>query len=590
VCGLAGVAGQVDEQQVALVAAMTGALRHRGPDAEAVERLDGAVLGHRRLRIIDLRPEADQPMADESGRYRLIFNGEIYNYRELRSALRAAGHRFVSDSDTEVIVHLVEEHGTDFPHHLRGMFAVAVWDTEDRSLTLVRDRLGIKPLYYQADGRRLHFSSEARTLPGAAGLLDEYSLACYLQLGWVPGPRTVFEGVRELPPGHRLTWRAGKLEVDRWWQPTLTADPARPGLAGALADSVARHLVADVPVGVFLSAGVDSAVVATLASKGDRDVTAYTVAFPDVPDEAAEAGRLAARLGLRHQVVKVDGPSILASVDDFAASLDQPTVDGLNTWVISREVRARGAVVALSGLGGDELFSGYSTFRHVPRVARLLDVAAPLPGWARAAPAAVMGLSRRTAHLRERKVLDALRTPGWGAAYAAVRGVMSPSEVERLRGGWGRDLRRRPCISSDGAGGGVTRLEICNYLPDQLLRDTDTMSMAHSLEVRVPLLDDEVVAAALASPAGKEELAAAADPSLLALARVPKRTFTLPIGHWLSGPLRPWSSEAVDALAEANLGFDRAELRRLAADFQDRRAGWRPLWALSVLGAWTAKR
>lgn len=272
------------------------------------------------------------------------------------------------------------------------------------------------------------------------------------------------------------------------------------------------------------------------------------------------------------------------------ASLDQPTVDGLNTWVISREVRARGAVVALSGLGGDELFSGYSTFRHVPRVASLLDVAASLPGWMRAVPGAAMGVSRRSAHLRERKVLDALRTPGWGAAYAALRGVMSVSEVERLRGGWGRDLRRRTCIVSDGVAGSVTRLEMCNYLPGQLLRDTDVTSMAHSLEVRVPLLDDDVVAAALVSPAGKQELAAAADPSLVGLARMPKRTFTLPIGHWLRGPLRRWSADALDALGEANLGFDRDELRRLATDFRNGHAGWRSLWALSVLGAWTATR
>lgn len=282
-CGLAGVAGPVDERQVALVTAMTGALRHRGPDAGTVAIFDGAVFGHRRLRIIDLRPEADQPMADESGRYQLTFNGEIYNYRELRSSLLAAGHRFVSDSDTEVIVHLVEEHGVDFPRHLRGMFAVAVWDTEDQSLTLVRDRLGIKPLYYQADGGRLYFSSEARTLPGAAGLLDEYSLACYLQLGWVPGPRTVFEGVWELPPGHRLTWRAGKFEVERWWHPTPAACAAPRSLADALADSVARHLVADVPVGVFLSAGVDSAVVASLASRQERDVTRLHRGVPRRP-------------------------------------------------------------------------------------------------------------------------------------------------------------------------------------------------------------------------------------------------------------------------------------------------------------------
>lgn len=442
---------------------------------------DGAVLGHRRLRIIDLHPSADQPTTEEQGRYWIVFNGEIYNFPELRARLEAAGHRFVSHSDTEVIVHLVEEHGEDFAEHLRGMFALVVWDTGERTLLLVRDRLGIKPLYYQLDRDRLLLSSEAHTLPAAGGLLDEYSVAAYLALGWVPGPQTIYRGVHELPPGHRLRWRAGTHQVRRWWTlPSAAEGGTLEDLGAALADSVTRHLVADVPVGVFLSAGLDSAVNATLASRTDADTTAYTVAFSEAPDETEGAKQIASRLGLPHQVVHVSGEDVLASIDRVVASMDQPTVDGLNSWVVSRGARDCGAVVALSGLGGDELFAGYSTFRHVPRIAGLLDRAAPLPAFLRAAPSLAFGLSRRTSHTRVGRVLEAARVPGPAAAYAAVRGPMSFREVERLRGGWGRDLRRHlPVHVGDGARG-VTGLELANYLPYQLLRDTDAMSMAHS--------------------------------------------------------------------------------------------------------------
>lgn len=596
-CGLAGAAGPITAEDVHLVETMTGRLRHRGPDSGAVKVFEGAVLGHRRLRIIDLHPSADQPMTEEHGRYWIVFNGEIYNFPELRARLEAAGHRFASHSDTEVIVHLVEEHGEDFAEHLRGMFAIAVWDSDERTLLLVRDRLGIKPLYYQVNGDRLLFSSEARALPGAGGLLDEYSVAAYLALGWVPGPRTIYRGIHELPPGHCLRWRNGSQEIRRWWTVPVAAgrEKTLDDLGAALEDSVSRHLVADVPVGVFLSAGLDSAVIATLAAQADADTTAYTVAFDEAPDETEGAKALASRLGLPQTVVHVTGDDVLGSIGRVVASMDQPTVDGVNSWVVSRGARDCGAVVALSGLGGDELFAGYSTFRHVPRIAGLLDRAAPLSGFLRAAPSLALGLSRRTSHTRMGRVLEAARAPGPAAAYAAVRGTMSFQEVEKLRGGWGRDLRRRLPIHEGDGPWSVTGLELTNYLPNQLLRDTDAMSMAHSLEVRVPLLDDEVVSTAMALSAtdglrGKELLAAAVGPELLDIARAPKRTFTLPFDAWLRGTLRDWSADMLRTLGEAGLGFDRHQLDRHFQDFHVGYVNWRSLWSLSVLGAWTSQR
>jgi asparagine synthase (glutamine-hydrolysing) len=586
--------GQLDDGDVAVVSAMVDAMSHRGPDASGLRTFNGAVLGHRRLRIMDVSPKADQPMTDEDQRFWLLFNGEIYNFRELRTGLEQAGHHFLSDSDTEVIVHLVEECGDDFPRHLRGMFAVAVWDAREQTLLLVRDRVGIKPLYYQSSGSRLCFSSEASLLPGARDGLDEYAIASYLQLGWVPGPRTAYRGVRELPPGHLLRWHAGQTNVERWWKPAEAAQtPGPPDLSAVLTDAVRRHLVADVPVGIFLSSGLDSAVVGTLAARFASNVTAYTVAFQDMPDETEGAKTLASRLGLRHDIVPVAGDDVLASIEDFISAMDQPSVDGLNTWVVSRGVRSRGVVVALSGLGGDELFAGYSTFRHVPRLTRLLDPTLTVPQTVRAAPSALLGLSSRLAHSRARRVLDAARQPSPAAVYAAVRGPMCPSEVERLRGGWGRDLRRRPPVLARNESSAVRDLELENYLPDQLLRDTDAMSMAHSLEVRIPLLDDRVVAATSLDyrngPLDKRQLAISIDPELLSIADSPKRTFTLPLDTWLRGPLYEWSGDMIQALGQSGLGFDRGELSTFFRRFQAGHVGWRSLWSLSILGAWAHK-
>jgi asparagine synthase (glutamine-hydrolysing) len=384
--------------------------------------------------------------------------------------------------------------------------------------------------------------------------------------------------------------------VERWWKPRDHADSvSHEGLGEVLTDALHRHLVADVPVGIFLSSGLDSAVVATIAASVASEITAYTVSFRDAPDETAGAKELASRLGLKHDIVPVEPADLPSSIQEFIADMDQPTVDGLNSWVISRGVRARGAVVALSGVGGDELFAGYSTFRHVPRLTGLLRLSSRLPRSLRATPSALLGLASQTAHSRARRVLDAAQDPAPGVVYAAVRGPMCPGEVERLRGGWGRDLRRRPPIISDVASDGVRELELGHYLPNQLLRDTDVMSMAHSLEVRVPLLDDEVVAAVSARESSgelldKRLLAASINPELQSIAVAPKRTFTLPVEVWLRGPLHDWAGDVLQDLAASGLGIDRRQLSALYQDFQAGRAGWRALWSLCVLGGWMSRR
>jgi len=582
---------------VGRAAELTSRLGHRGPDATGERRFDRCALGHTRLRVVDLSPLGDQPMANEDDSVWTVFNGEIYNFGELRAELRAAGHRFRSATDTEVLVHLYEEHGVNLARHLRGMFAFAIWDECRKRLVLCRDRLGIKPLYYRVDGGQLSFASEVQALFRPGDGIDPVALVGYLRLGWVPGPGTITSGVSELPPGHVLVWEGDRGEPNRYSSPLSAsvgeAVPSTEELGEVLLDAMRRHLVADVPVGLFLSSGVDSVVVARLASRVAPGLRTYTVALDTVTDESADATALAARLGVEHTVVPVSAAGAVSSVGTFMDDMDQPTVDGLNSWIISRAVRNAGIVVALSGLGGDELFAGYSTFRHVPRIVRagragrLLAAAPALAGNA-------LDWSGRTAHSRTRRALEAAAIGGWGPAYGAVRGLFGAAELARIWPAWA-DVTGRLVVGPDDVNQRTTRvvgqLEMANYLPFQLLRDTDCMSMAHGLEVRVPLLDDNLVEVAVRGQSSvgtwdKSQLLAAADPDLAYLANRPKRTFTLPIDRWMRGGMRDVTEDAVVSLGEAGLGFDRRELTNLWHRYLGGRVAWRPVWALAVLGMW----
>lgn len=595
-CGIAGVAGPGRRDWLAEAVARQ---RHRGPDASGVREFGPAALGHTRLRILDLRPEADQPMSGEDARVWVVFNGEIYNHSELRSDLVRRGHMFLTHSDTEVLVHGYEEHGEGFIDQLRGMFALAVWDDRTGRLLLARDRFGIKPLYYCVEAGSLVFASEARVI-GAGRPWDRAALAGYLRLGWVSGPRTIYAGVQELPPGHHLTWAAGRATMRRWSPPL-----GRPGgsgtlegLSAALRDAMSRHLTADVPVGLFLSSGVDSTALASLAGQaGSRDVSCYTVGFPDGGlDETAPAAVVARELGFDHHVVDVGHQEVLAQLPTAVASLDQPSVDGVNTWVVSRAARQAGARVALSGLGGDEIFSGYSTWRHVPRLVLAGAPGAMVPD--RARDWGCRWADRVVPAERGRRVAEAVLTGGWPAAYAAVRGVLGGAEVDSLLGASPSPSTGLAVSQDEDSSDAdmVTRLEMANYLPNQLLRDTDATSMAHSLEVRVPLLDDRVVAEALTrpveagAPAGKARLAAAAGGAALEAARGPKRTFTLPFDAWLAGPLHQSAREASVRLCQPDVGLARAGMEGLWRRFEAGRLGWRAIWALAALGIWVDAR
>jgi len=616
-CGICGIyRGQPGDPSALreATARMAASLAHRGPDDEGVwtDALGRAALGNRRLSIIDLSAAGHQPMTASDGDVAATYNGETYNFPELRAELEAAGHRFRGHSDTEVVLALYVREGPSLVRRLRGMFAFAVWDGRTGELLLARDRLGIKPLYYAHRGGRWMFASELRAFR-AAGVgppsVDPVALAAYLRLGSVPGPLTVYEEVRELPPATTLrvgpNRPAGVLE--RYWEiPQPEPGPVDVGAAieelrARLADSVERHLISDVPLGVFLSGGLDSnAIVAMMREAGHAHIRTFSITFPEAAyDEGAEAGRLAGRYETEHTARPVTGTDLAGDLDRIIAAMDQPTVDGVNTFYVSEVTRGSGTIVALSGLGGDELLGGYPSFRRIPRLLAWQRAAERVP-FARPAVASALAVlpSPRSAKLREGFAAPATVR----SAYLVMRGLLGAGEVrDVLRPGPVREAAEAFDASAalgalvtdvpEEPAAATSVLELRGYMHNQLLRDTDVMSMAHSLEVRVPFLDHPLVEFAAKLP-GRFRADGGAPKWLLARAlsgRLPpevgrvKRGFTFPIGEWMAGPLRPHVDAA---LADGGGLFHEDAVVRLRARVEAGRSHWSRLWALVVLSRW----
>ncbi len=631
-CGIAGILSS-RPAPVDAVERMVDRMRHRGPDDTGISApLTNVAVGNARLSIIDLSAAGHQPMANEDGRVWIVFNGEVYNFRELRQSLEWSRHRFQSRTDTEVILHAYEEWGADCVRHLRGMFAFAVVDGREAApdgngvkVLLARDPLGIKPLYYAAGGEALVFASEVRALL-AAGLvprrLSQEGLAAYLLWGSTAEPQTLVDGVWSLPPGHRLVAGVadGALEirVDRYWQVVGGSRPARDGVrADAVADlrallqhTVGAHLVADVPIGVFLSGGVDSTAVAALAAATHGDVATVTVSFPDEPgfSEGALARNTARRLGTRHHEVALTGPEMLARFDDTVGALDQPSMDGINTYFVSWGARQAGLKVALSGLGGDELFGGYSTFTWVPRLEAAAATAARAPLVARPAARMLRLLAGGVRPDAVAKLADVLaHSDGIAHPYAVARALFPPGRLGALLNGVG-EVPRGPWVdrfvdeasraATLGPFGRVCALELANYLVNTLLRDTDRMSMAHSLEVRVPFVDREVVEFVTSLP---EAWRAGRSPKVLLLetvgdllppevVRTRKRTFTFPWERWLRGPLAARVAQGIGDIPEPLRDIlDPVAVRAVWKEFLAGRTGWARPWALYVLNEWVRR-
>ncbi len=591
------------------------AMRARGPDGSGAwwtqDRRCG--LGHRRLSIIDLSDRASQPMTSEDGRFVVVFNGEIYNYPQLRVELEANGARFRTTSDTEALLHLYSRYGAEMVHKLRGMFAFAVWDEAERGLFLARDPYGIKPLYTANDGWTFRFASQVKALL-AGGHVSRDSepagVVGFHLFGHVPEPFTLYRDVRALPAGH-TQWvdAAGPREPKAFAklaevlakgaaETTPAAELLERVRVGVL-DSVRAHLLADVEVGVFLSAGVDSgALLGLMRDAGQRKIRAITLAFDEFrgtpEDEAPEAARVSEIYGAQHIVRRLKKQEFFEDLPAILEAMDQPSIDGVNTWFIAKAAKEVGLKVALSGLGGDELLGGYASFQDIPRWHRRFGVFASVPGLGLLARK-VIGAVAPGFSIARPKALGLLEFSGsWAGTYLLRRGLFLPHElplvvdVDVAREGLRRlhPLRRlarslNPDPKSDN--GRVCVLESEHYMRNQLLRDSDWAGMAHSLEIRVPLVDFALLATlAPAIPGftpgvGKAALAKAPTLPLPESTLIREKTgFGVPTGAWMSTVAdealestgsrsgnkglisRRWSSTVLNGAAQAD---DRGKVR-----------------------------
>ena len=623
-CGIAGIWGQTPEP--ARLAAMAKAMHHRGPDDSGVFHDDKAGLCMARLAVIDLSTAAHQPMTGPDGMVTLVYNGETYNFLELRKGLENRGHSFNSTSDTEVVLKAYLEYGDDFLLKLRGMFALAIYDRRRgpgrERLLLARDHLGIKPLVYCRAGGNLVFASELKALL-ASGLveprLSPESLRLLLTFGSVYQPRTMLEGVSMLPPGHCLIADAGDEKLEQYWRMQSGAIPElarmsyreqKAEVARRLEESLRLQLVSDVPIGAFLSGGVDSSyMVALMAKAAGGRVKTFSVGFPaggSHPDESREAEATARYLGTEHTNVYVSGEEVRDSLEHFVSGLDQPSVDGLNSYFVSKAARQQ-VTVAISGTGGDELFAGYPWFGQMVQHAR------------RAAPGLLgnikkrLGLGGGASDVQK----DFLTAYGYtylifgpeGAGVTLAEGMKEQALVDRpVR----EDLAHLDLLPEADTIARASALCLAGYTGNQLLRDIDAVSMCHSLEVRVPYLDVPLLDMALSLPPGTKIkkisqktdtltvtyrdsgskrilIDAGRDLGLLPpdIDDQPKRGFSMPFGEYLTGPLREIMEDTFSEKSLASRGWlDPAQARYLRKGFLDGQLSWAHVWLPMVLELW----
>lgn len=628
-CGICGIIDATPGQAKAAVHRMMHAMVHRGPDDGGyVDFVTGSdsgatvAFGFRRLAILDLSQAGHQPMVHPATGDCLVFNGEIYNYRSLRSQLQAAGAVFRGTSDTEVLLHALAAWGEAAVGRLEGMFAFAWYRTRDRRLLLARDPLGIKPLYVAESPHRVVFASEVRAVL-ASGLvsrdLDPAGIAGLLAYGAPQDPLTVHRAVRSFPAGQTQWYDLAegvRLQPGRrFWRfpatsaPPVPRDTAARHLKRLVKEAVARHLVSDRPVGVFLSAGIDSFLIAALAKQLRGEIKTFTVGFDETGliDEVAEAAAAAQTLGTDHHAIVIGADSVKGLWERWLATSDRPSIDGFNTFVVSQAVGAAGKTVALSGLGGDEIFGGYPNFASARRYRRILAALHPLPRFAKKAFLLIATQGRRPI-FRERaaELLDG--GPDLRRITLRLRRILTDRQINRLGiepGSVGLDddylapgaLASTATDQDADAFNVVSHLESVLYMGNTLLRDTDAVSMANSLEVRVPLLDQPVVDFVSALPGNVKMPSGRPTKFLLreacrdlipdSLANRPKTGFCLPIARWMHGPVRESCEASIDAAARSGV-LDAREVQSIWRDFlaSSSNVHWIRPMTLVALGAY----
>lgn len=622
-CGIAGIAspasGTSDGEARAIAArSMADALAHRGPDAQGLWQGARVVLAHRRLSIIDPDPASNQPFHSADGRFVISYNGEVYNFKALRNELD--GFPFRTKSDTEVLLAAWMKWGTGCLDKLEGMFAFAVWDVQQEELTLVRDRFGVKPLYYHCQDGELLFASELRALLASGKVprkLDEAALLDHLRRGTVHAPATIIKEVRMLLPGHLLRWTSKDLEERRWWNladqvaeiaPSTTQDHIHQEVRDRFLHAVEKRMVSDVPFGAFLSGGIDSsAVVGAMANATKARVHTFTVTFDETEySEARFAKLIAGKFGTKHTEIRLRPEEMLKLLPRALADMDHPSADGPNTWVVSKVTREAGISMALSGLGGDEVFAGYEVFKRTLALLRRKGIVA-VPRPVRALVG--MAVKSRKPGSAGWKFQELMKLNSWNIAdtYPLARLTFSNAELRKLLVGRAEklgedvvaaDVRRllkeadaleMPHLSQ------VSVAELSTYLADVLLRDADQMSMAHALEVRTPFLDHHLVSYVLGVP---DEVKYPNTPKKLLtdalggllpreVTHRPKMGFVLPWDHWMRDQLLSFCEARLLALSQRPQ-FHAQGVKQLWERFlkADPAITWSRVWMLVVLEEW----
>lgn len=634
-CGIFGIVARNTHVPVDVLDRATASLAHRGPDDSgtvivrdsAPEPLEVG-LGNRRLAILDLSPLGHQPMHDpETGNW-IVYNGEIYNFRDVRRELEQAGTKFASYSDTEVLLKAYASWGESCLAKFRGMFAFALWDARRHCLFVARDPMGIKPLYYAQSGAYFLFASEVRTILGTGlipGRLDHAGLLNYLAFGSACDPLTLVEGIHALPAGHNLTWQNGTIRQSRYWdlvddgaandRQKLNVSPsatdrqrAASTLQPMLEEAVRSQLVSDVPVGVFLSGGIDSSALVSILSRGGVTPATFSIVFREADFSEAEYSRaIAKKFRTDHHEITVSQEDTRAAIPDALRAMDLPTMDAVNTYFVSRETRAAGVKVALSGLGGDEVFAGYSNFRTVPRMERFANFWKHIPGAVgRPLASTFTALSRTTD--QDRKLASLVHDNGNILhPYFLSRMLFTPSQLNELfpsatpeeasRAAAEQKTLLQRTLALDPVNR-VSYLESRCYMLNTLLRDADFMSMSQGLEVRVPLIDHVLAKTVLALPGSwkmsnrtpKNLLVEALEDSLPSeVTHRVKRGFTLPFEHWMRSELR----SEVEPVLTGKIGdgplrgiLDTVRVRNVWEDFQRGATSWTRPWSLYVLHRW----
>lgn len=571
-CGIAGIltVNQYQDALETIIQRMQTAIRHRGPDDSGIyiSTAKQAALAHTRLAILDLSPAGHQPMSTPDGRYWITFNGEIYNFQQLRRNLISQGEQFHSQTDTEVILKLYQRMGSNCVEHLRGMFAFAIWDDFEKTCFLARDPLGIKPLYYWQSGSSIVFASELRAIL-ASGLpavnLSRSGLYGYLISGSVPEPYTLIEGIHCLPAGHWLYWQRERVTKQQYWQinfapATISPLEAKEKVRAALVDSIQHHFVSDVPVGIFLSGGIDSTTILALASQTQKEqLCTYSIAFEETQwNEGEIAQQIAKVFGAKHTEYKLTASSAKELLPKFLEAIDQPSIDGFNTFCVSHIACQSGTKVVLSGLGGDELFGGYQSFQKIPQMVTWGKHLQAIP---LVATSVGIGLANWGTSPKMKRLGDFLQqTPSSSAAYRSFRGIFSHTEAcaiahqyirseqaPLVKGGWGDHLSNYQ-VQASTLEDEVSLLELSCYMRNQLLRDSDVMSMTWGLELRVPLIDRTLLEAVATVPshirlAPRKQFLIEAIPELPSfVVNRPKRGFFFPFEQWMAGEWRDYFS------------------------------------------------